>query len=750
MRTLTIVLSILLAVAAVADAGLVSERWGFKGVPATHAGAVKLGRSATGQSLVIDLSAIPAGAKVVHASLACFTSGNVQPDEPAAILAPSGKKLALEAPWYRSFDATAAVQAAAGKTLTLSVERFDGWTSNKTYLDVRYEGKAANVPAPIEAVRVAHHDGQTFVMFKEHPAYRPAAEKVFYVSRFASGHGDNVKADGPGAGHAGKPNLPAISLRTLRDMQGLDSRNAGRGVKIFRVKQVPAVTYRVYRHAKPITAGNIASAELLGEVAPLSGYDHNMSRITYKGEFTGQLEIWDSVIGTWCYDDYKPVLPGEGLFVHTATKAGKAHYAATCVLAGTENVTDLGGGAAAELVTETVAPPRPVLQRVQLNRYRKEVPEFWHTLWTAPPLANLPGTPYHVVVTVPPSFKPGDPMIISGFSADFNMMDHNVKIPPTKELKLFVQSQLGYFDSLSYSNGRGTLKSFRESKVDYFAERYLLTMIRWCQDKWRPQRSGLVGNFMHFGVRHPEIFGRLTFGTYTPSYDYQWSPASGALRRNLGPRDTAVTVDGRPAWQQYNISWYIGEHPERDIPFMYLISGTGKDSGHTSEFGWQDDPRGWAGLNRGRQTFVAKWGRISGEVDRLITNMKWDRSVPAFSNGSLNDNPGNGDPTDGDPYGQINGWLLWDPASVVDKAGEWSMTVSVASDCRADRCTVDVTPRKTKLFKPRPGASFKWTNASVADGKVVGKGVVEADRFGLVTLEKIAVTKGGNRLALGR
>ena len=39
---------------------------------------------------------------------------------------------------------------------------------------------------------------------------------------------------------------------------------------------------------------------------------------------------------------------------------------------------------------------------------------------------------------------------------------------------------------------------------------------------------------------------------------------------------------------------YVNTCPGRDIPFPVCISGTGRDGGHTSEFGWQDDPRGTA------------------------------------------------------------------------------------------------------------------------------------------------------------
>jgi hypothetical protein len=76
------------------------------------------------------------------------------------------------------------------------------------------------------------------------------------------------------------------------------------------------------------------------------------------------------------------------------------------------------------------------------------------------------------------------------------------------------------------------------------------------------------------------------------------------------------------------------------------------------------------------------------------------------------------------------------------------MTVYVTGDCMEDSCTVDVTPRHLKQFKPTAGETFRWTNTSLADGKVLDSGKVTADQWGLVTLKQITVTKGKNRLVI--
>jgi hypothetical protein len=125
-------------------------------------------------------------------------------------------------------------------------------------------------------------------------------------------------------------------------------------------------------------------------------------------------------------------------------------------------------------------------------------------------------------------------------------------------------------------------------------------------------------------------------------------------------------------------------------------------------------------------------------------------TLPAFSHCSLDDNPGNGDPADGDPCGQINGYLLWEDAGQVDGKDRWEATVYLVSTAPSERCTVDITPRHCREFKPRPGEKLKWTNTSEGAGKLIQSGEVAADQWGLVSLPKVIVEKGKNRIAISR
>ena len=72
----------------------------------------------------------------------------------------------------------------------------------------------------------------------------------------------------------------------------------------------------------------------------------------------------------------------------------------------------------------------------------------------------------------------------------------------------------------------------------------------------------------------------------------------------------------------------------------------------------------------------------------------------------------------------------------------------LAPSAPEDACTVDVTPRHCRKFKPKAGRKFKWTNTPLSGQAKADSGTVIADRWGLVTLPQVAVTKAKNRLVI--
>ena len=160
---------------------------------------------------------------------------------------------------------------------------------------------------------------------------------------------------------------------------------------------------------------------------------------------------------------------------------------------------------------------------------------------------------------------------------------------------------------------------------------------------------------------------------------------------------------------------------------------------------------------RHRQPLIACWGGMAGtNISQEVHDMFFekltpmDRSIPVFTRSSIDNNPGGGDPDDGDPGGTINGYLLWDYDSVVDEKDRWEMTVYIVPSHSDKSCTVDITPHFCARFTPKAGEKFKWTNTALSDHKEVQNGEVAADAAGRATLPQVVVTKGKNRIVIVR
>jgi len=141
-----------------------------------------------------------------------------------------------------------------------------------------------------------------------------------------------------------------------------------------------------------------------------------------------------------------------------------------------------------------------------------------------------------------------------------------------------------------------------------------------------------------------------------------------------------------------------------------------------------------------------------------------DLPVPAFANCTLDGNPGDGDLRNGETFSAVvNGYVLWESTNIVDAADSFQITLRVDASSYYPDCLVDMTPRRCRKFRPPAGRRFLWTNTlaeqppdfapqqAPAAGlvpRVVQTGTATADAHGLVTLEKIAVTKGRHRIEI--
>jgi len=688
-------------------------------------------------TIVIDLSPLPEGAHVFRAVLRCRRDHmpGWRFEDDAVVVVPAGTAegpLPLLAPRYRSLDATGAVAAALKARrgrLDLLVKSFRGWKPETVRLDVSFSGGKARNPIPrATALTARHRSGQTILTFRE-PSPPTAATE-----------------------------LSARQFRTLRKSLQDDPRE---------------LTFRIYRSAAPITAATIAGATWVDEIEPLTCYNPDYFGIDPQDD--------DKLPRYVVEDGSEPVPPGTGIYAHCPVSPGKAHYAVSIAVAGEEDFTALGmGDTLREAVEETPGPGRPILQKTvkpETFFYTEGVTLEFYVRWEAPPRCNLPSQPYDYVVIVGPDLVEPAPLNLvmhcwgsnflgkGGAYSWFSWKDRRIGIG-------VASNQKPYDWWTCYHENRETWKPWTGGVTRDFTAKRLLSFVDFVISKRKIDEGRLCvsGESMggagsaFMGIRYPDRFAYLysSVGVHSPAaiegggFYESYARVCGAMQAEIKHESDLLTYDylSDPLW--------VRKHPEVDLPFVGF--GNGKND---HGIGWTHAVDLVRALQETRQPHAMIWnlrGHGAGTLHAQDLDLRRDRSLPAFSRGSLDDRIGTAtklpSPTpfthpwgekvediyDGDPEGQINGHLRWKTEDIVDRPAEWAVTLYLVEKAPADRCSVDVTPRRLQAFRVRPGMRFRWTNTSASERKRVQMGEAIADDFGLLTAEGVSVTKSGNRV----
>jgi len=703
-------------------ADLVTERWGHAG-RCRHAGAATFQdvRDGGGKVVAFGLSALPKGTRIYRARLLLEIGGGPGPLAKPILIQPVTKEfygkgqpavedepLELVGPSFRSFDATDAVRRwTSGKLANhgLWIRDAPDWQHERTRLEISYEGKLADPPPPATGLKAFHRAGQVFLTFDE--VKNPFADPF-------EGQQD-VAWD---------------------QIQGLQQQ--------VRAGQAPEIAYRVYRHTRPITAANLHEATLLDEVPQFSAFDERQIQTEWKGERIKNVRVGKARVPRVAVEPLKELPVGKGVFVRTSDRAGEFHYAVVAAADGVENTVQITpANSLAEPVREAVARPEPVLHHETEHIYDKPRRHRFYLLWADPPLSHVPDY-YHLGVTFPPEPpKEPRPLYVHSFWWDNGWARSGARqiLPGYVSL----QMETPWVLHKGVHEGTGTLKSWEQGTVQDFWVRRLRTVLPWLTEEFRidPERMSAMSS--DWAWHHPDLFAAVHENLTT---DPKRSPTAIGSDRFWGsPRTPAKTEWGIGAWDYYDIAGYLKRHVADEIPFLYYTPNM-----HEGDFGFIDKPRFYRALLDTKRAFMAAWGT---HVDASwIYALRRTDPLAAFANCSLDADPGIG-MGDGDREGQINGYLRFDPATAVDEPGRWEMTVWLfAGDERgrygapADSCTVDVTPRRYQEFKATPGGRFRWTHARLGDNKVLASGIALADKWGLVTVPRLTVSREKSRITI--
>jgi len=741
----------MLLAASVAGAEVVIEQWSV-GDQAGHPKTIQVVPVGEGgmRMVRIDLSALPTGAKVYRASLlvgreridgrsddalAPVAVCPLKRDWDGSGAAPVGPALEPEAPWFDSLDATGAVRGWAGGQANrgLLVKSFPGWRPDETRLEVVYEGKAGGVPEQVKGVAAIHRAGQTFVTWREVE--------------------DKIGAE------------PA----TWGKIQALQKE----------MDAVERVRYLVFRHTAPITPANIGDAKLLARVAPLSGYNtrgrsveelvatlrrraiNNIPlsrRLAVRGlHFTPDSpEMDEVVVKTFAIEDGRPLPRDAGLYVNQPARAGKAWYAVVAAVNGTANLRDFSNANTAA-VDETVGvgvpvrqPPLDVTVFFDYPGTRKQ-----YVQWTAPPLSNLPDQYYNWSVYFPPDPPKPAPVRIA-FVGDMYVkpgLEHRRDtILVSGQDRPFWTGWYGYHESY------GTLKSFRQGTVQPYTRRRMFAFLDWVVRAFDgdPKRLSAVGGTeaLYLGVKHGDRFAYVLANS--PDPDPKVTPARRRIQgyNRLRPRPQREAVwgkvewnlpgpRGKGIWDEFDLIRYVAEDPKRELAFLSMgpamLSSPWANQvkfmkalwetkhGFTARFYWGGGkylpiPEGQVGT---KEAFdfaldIPYLALRNNSNDRGLTSRQWTTATPAYGSG-----------------GRIADGRRW-LADFVDRPDRFEITIHGRGRVTyAGGGTSDVTPRRTRQFKPKPGEKFQWANTPLGGGGGTQSGEVVADEDGLVTIPNV-------------
>lgn len=708
--------------------------------PAGEAGTFPGALSIRDNLVQVDLSVIPEGSEVLRAVLHLRREpGTLRGGEDAARLpvkvTVEGRQppmdLSLRPPRFLDLDATDAVQRGlsdgegdTAREASFRVVSFAGWKRERTRLDVTFRGGKAGPAEPAAAARKAfpavrqvrawHLDGQTFLTWLQP-----------------------------------EPGLDRETA-TIRDLR--EARAAGG----------PEIRYRIYRSADRIAPGTLEKASLLDEVDGFTAWNGEFHGIYPKPE--------DPVLRYVVRDGGDPLRPGTGIYVHRAADTGSFWYAVSVARDGEEDFACLrAAGCVAGPVAEQPGPGHPVLQRIERPEsflYVRGPTIQYYVRWESPPECNLPSRPFDYLVGIPPESRDPAALCIALHCWGGSLRGGYGWWYGAREGALLVATnQIPYDWWACYHEHLHTLKPFSQGVVRSYSPKRVWSFVEWMHRKWSIDRSRtfMGGNSMGgSGVSHWIRYGdRIAYGISwvgvhipreSPHFRGSYENVVGKAEWNL-PHES-----GQPVFDYLDGARWLREHPGSETAFLAYANGK-NDGG----IGWKQAVDFTRALQETRRPHLFVWGQGGhgqrawfptatggGDNVRDPLDIRLDRSLPAFTRCSLDDDPGDGDPADGDPEGQINKYPRWDPGGVVDRERRYSIEVYLIEGAPRTEATVDITPRRCRMFRPAPGEEVDWSLLPAGGGPPVAGGSTTADALGLITVSRVPLTTEKRTLEIRR
>ncbi len=524
------------------------------------------------------------------------------------------------------------------------------------------------------------------------------------------------------------------------------------------------VSYHIYRSNQPIdSSAALDAAELVvSNALPGSAKDNVATYIASKQSRP------DPNIGVRLSDLGPTLDPLDELEVMTVQTSGQCYYAVIGVNSddSEDRVIVPGQNSLTTPIEETPGDPSPVLESEgSLNRSGYIYPWRVYTWYRRGDEALRDGQPTKVSVVLPANQASQYRMQL--YLHAYGGTNLTPDLTPDRTTVVWstvLVSPCDYTPGLPY-NGHTWWSGYCDSypsvasgTVVNYSENMLLHMIHWAEAAFPvdPNRVFLNGGSMggtgsiSFGMRHPELIAGIY--AQVPQVNpglpgIGWSQTQlqgiwGTVANNL------PSSDGPGIWDRMNMTRYVADH-EEDLPFLKV-----QNSKNDATLLWFQEPDFYRNLNASRHGFICAWGQgghgssstglpsaflsfdIYGKIYRNC-------SYVAVSNSSANNNPGNGDPLDGDDVGQMNAGYDWSILS--DTADQWKALIKYTA---AGSAYADISARRLQSFNFAAGDRLGYCLTNPTTGAVVAAGTVVAERDRLFVIPRLQFDATGENLAV--
>ncbi|MDD2889129.1 MAG: T9SS type A sorting domain-containing protein [bacterium] len=217
----------------------------------------------------------------------------------------------------------------------------------------------------------------------------------------------------------------------------------------------------------------------------------------------------------------------------------------------------------------------------------------------------------------------------------------------------------------------------------------------------------------------------------------------------------------------YNIrnwEWRLNNQNNGNWPFTIAVCGKPDIISP-----WQEKPDLYKQLDSAKIGFALYWDerehmnwsdtvywRRSEHLSlTYLARFRNNQSFPAFSGTDLDyitpgiqPDIGDGNPTNGDPWGTWGGYFEWDTANIVDSMDKWAVTVWVTYESidscdvpDADTLLANITPRRLQKFIPQTGQDYCWTLVKKSNGDTLQQGIINATGSGIITIPGLLIIK---------